>query len=465
MADIKPFRGIRYNPAVAGSLGLNVSPPFDMITPALQRDLYERSHYNIVRLELARRRLGGDPYTSAAESQRRWMGAGALTRDEEPSVYVTEESFSFRGNEYVRRGVIAAVRIEEYDRNVVLPHEYTRQEWVLDRVRLMGVAGYNYSSLLVLFRDDLRSTVGGILRAVAGGKPTATAAPPDMPELRMWRLSDPGTIEVLANSFADNQLFIADGHHRYEAALRFRSRVRSEREVDPGESINYRMMMLVSVSEPGLVTRGYHRTVQNASDSELSTITSLLRERTTLTKWGHGDATAATQFADSLSNMSGDEAVFGVYGLEKGVCHVARLEPAPPSANELERSEYSRLHELLFRQTVSPEREAEIVSFSYEPRAGHGGCGRRRGPACHHHAPGPDVGVHGHRHPRLASSAEGHQLPPKTIRRLGYTVTRRSALNYGLPPENPVRIGLLWVEAATLDAARPGDTLKRRRHP
>ena len=86
----------------------------------------------------------------------------------------------------------------------------------------------------------------------------------------MWRLSDPGTIEVLANSFAQNQLFIADGHHRYEAALRFRSRIRSEREVDPGESINYRMMMLVSVSEPGLVTRGYHRTIQNASDSELS---------------------------------------------------------------------------------------------------------------------------------------------------------------------------------------------------
>ncbi len=367
MANIKPFRGIRYNPAVAGNLGLNVSPPFDMITPALQRDLYDRSEYNIVRLELARRRLGGDPYASAAESQRRWMTSEALTRDDEPSVYVTEERFSFRGKPYLRRGVIAAVRIEEYDRNVILPHEYTRQEWVQDRVRLMGVAGSNYSPLLVLFRDDLRSTVGGILRAVAGGKPTDTAAPPDMPELRMWRVTDPVTIEVLANAFAQNQLFIADGHHRYEAALRFRSKVRSEREVNPGESINYRMMMLVSVSEPGLVTRGYHRTIQNASSSELSAILSLLRNRTTLTRWGRGGANVATQFADSLSNMSGDEAIFGIYGLEKGVCHVARLEPAPPEANDLERSEYSRLHELLFRQTATPEREAEIVSFSYEP--------------------------------------------------------------------------------------------------
>ena len=367
MADFKPFRGIRYNPAVAGNLGINVSPPFDMITPALQRDLYERSDYNIVRLELARRRQGGDPYTSAAESQRQWMQAGALARDEEPSVYVTEERFAFRGNDYVRRGVIAAVRVEEYDRQVVLPHEYTRQEWVLDRVRLMGVTGYNYSSLLVLFRDDLRSTVGGILRAVAGGKPTATASPPDMPELRMWRLTDPGTIEVLAKSFAQNQLFIADGHHRYEAALRFRSRIRSEREVDPGESINYRMMMLVSVDEPGLVTRGYHRMVHSASEDELSAITSLLLERTALTEWGRADASAATQFADSLAGMTGEEAVFGVYGLEKGVCHVARIEPSPPAANELERSEYFRLHELLFRPTFSPEREAETVTFSYEP--------------------------------------------------------------------------------------------------
>ena len=367
MADFKPFRGIRYNPAVAGDLGSNVSPPFDMITPALQRDLYERSDYNIVRLELARRRQGDDPYTSAAESQRQWMQAGALARDKEPSVYVTEERFAFRGNDYVRRGVIAAVRVEEYDRQVVLPHEYTRQEWVLDRVRLMGVTGYNYSSLLVLFRDDLRSTVGGILRAVAGGKPTATASPPDMPELRMWRLTDPGTIEVLAKSFAQNQLFIADGHHRYEAALRFRSRIRSEREVDPGESINYRMMMLVSVDEPGLVTRGYHRMVHSTSEDELSTITSMLRERTTLADWGRADAGAATQFADSLAGMTGDEATFGVYGLEKGVCHVARIEPPPPVANELERSEYSRLHELLFRPTFSPEREAETVTFSYEP--------------------------------------------------------------------------------------------------
>ena len=259
-------------------------------------------------------------------------------------------------------------RIEEYDRQVVLPHEYTRQEWVLDRVRLMGVTGYNYSSLLVLFRDDLRSTVGGILRAVAGGEPTAIAAPPDMPELRMWRLSDPGTIEVLANSFAQNQLFIADGHHRYEAALRFRSRIRSEREVDPGRvdqlpHDDARVSRRARPRHPRLSPHGPKRVRRRAFDDHVVAAGTDDADGVGV----RADASAATKFAESLANMTGDEPAFGLYGLEKGVCHVARLEPAPPTANELERSEYSRLHDLVFRQTFSPDREAETVTFSYEP--------------------------------------------------------------------------------------------------
>ena len=115
MADVRPFRGIHYNPARAGDLGLNVSPPFDMITAALQRDLYERSAYNIVRLELSRRGLGGDPYANAAETQRQWLDSGVLERDDRPSMYVTEETFEFRGQSCTRRGLIAAVRVEEID--------------------------------------------------------------------------------------------------------------------------------------------------------------------------------------------------------------------------------------------------------------------------------------------------------------------------------------------------------------
>ena len=371
MAEVKPFRGIRYNTSVAGNLGLNVCPPFDMITMAFQEQLYRRSGYNLVRLELARRGLDArDPHASAAETHREWMSSGALVRDEEPSMYVTEESFSFQGRDYVRRGVIAAVRTEEYDRHVVLPHENTLEQWVSDRMRLMTLARFNYSPLLTLFRDDLRNTVTGILRAVAGGKPDAVATPPDMPELRMWQVTDPGTLATLTDTFSDHQLYIADGHHRYEAALRFRSRVRSEREIDPSESLNYRMMMLVSIFEPGLVTRGYHRILEGATGEERAALVSSLRKAAKLTRWEYNGSTidAVPGLLQELARAPRDGVAFGVYGLEPQKFHVARLPAAPQEANDLERSEYYRLHDVVISPNCTPEREEEILRFFYDPQ-------------------------------------------------------------------------------------------------
>ena len=93
MADIQPFRAVRYNFDIAGDVSLHVCPPFDVITPQLQHELYDRSPYNIVRLELARRGLSDDPYERAAETSQTWKDSGVLKHDEEPSIYVTEEEF------------------------------------------------------------------------------------------------------------------------------------------------------------------------------------------------------------------------------------------------------------------------------------------------------------------------------------------------------------------------------------
>ncbi|MSQ35047.1 MAG: DUF1015 domain-containing protein [Dehalococcoidia bacterium] len=382
MADVRPFHGIRYNSGRSGQLGLNVCPPFDMITPQLQKELYDRSAYNIVRLELSRRGMG-DPYASSAETQRQWLESGILTRDADPSMYVTEEVFAYRGQSYVRRGLIAAVRVEEYDRGIVLPHEHTRPEWVNDRVRLMGVARANYSPMLVIFRDSIRSTVSGILRAVAGGPPTDVAAPPDMHTLRLWRVTDPGTLEVISNAMAGAQLFIADGHHRYEAALRYRSRVRSEREVAPDESINFRMMMLVCVDEPGLMTLGYHRVIHQATFAELGALRGALADLCDLTPWvppagseeaGHGgeppqgvSPLAPQMFQDALGDRDGDEVAFGLYGFESGRYHIARMKAPPKAVDDLDGSEYSRLHSVIFRRALDPQREDETLMFFPRP--------------------------------------------------------------------------------------------------
>lgn len=372
MSEIRPFRGIRYAHAPndgAGDLALNLCPPFDVITPALQKELYERSPHNIVRLELARRGLTEDPYLSAAETQREWITTGVLRRDEEPSMYVTEETFGFAGQTMVRRGFISALRLEEYDREVVLPHEKTRTEWVSDRVRLMGAAQANYSPLLMVYRDDLRSTVGGMVRAVTGGPPTLRVEPPDMSALSMWRVTDPGTHQVLAASLSGSQLFIADGHHRYEAALRYRSLIRSGREVGHDESINYRMVLLVSVDEPGLITRGYHRAIEKPTGAELNEIKQLLLQYFKLEQWtppGGSSREVAAALTGVLGNRQESEVVFGVAGLEPGSFHIATSKELPQATDLLQDSEYSRLHDLLLNPAVAEGRRDDVVNVQHD---------------------------------------------------------------------------------------------------
>ncbi len=372
MAEIRPFRGIRYahSPESGGNdLALNLCPPFDVITPSLQRDLYARSPHNIVRLELARRGLAEDPYLSAAETQRGWMQSGILRRDDEPSIYVTEETFEFAGEQLIRRGFIGALRLEEYDREIVLPHESTRAEWVKDRVRLMGVAQANYSPLLMVFRDDLRSTVGGMVTAIAGGHPTLTVEPPDQSALRMWRVTDPGTQDVLASALSESQIFIADGHHRYEAALRYRSLIRSGREVAHDESINYRMVLMVSVDEPGLITRGYHRLIESATEDETARLKAELARRFDLVPWTPPDGSSsevARAFSDALDHRNGTEVVFGVAGLEPGQFHIATGRDLPQVENALEESEYSRLHDLLIDPSIAEDRRESAVNVQHD---------------------------------------------------------------------------------------------------
>ena len=372
MAEIQPFRATRYNPDVAGDVSLHICPPFDVITPQLQQELYDRSPYNIVRLELARRGLSEDPYEQAAETAHQWTESGALKHEEEPSIYVTEEEFEYQGQKLLRRGFVAAVRLEDYDQEVILPHEGTRAEWVADRVRLMTAAGSNYSPLLVIYRDDLRSSTGNLIRAIAGGKPTAVFNPPDMPQLRLWRVSDPGTISVLQQSLAQSEIFIADGHHRYEAALRFRSGVRAERELGHDESINFRMMLLVSFDEPGLITRGYHRVVESATDREFAGLVESFETKCELQEWTPPAGLTAVEqfetFATSLGERKGDEVVFGLYDREPGKFHIARMKSPPPTDSALENSEYSRLHSLIFRPVISEEREEEIIIPQHDAR-------------------------------------------------------------------------------------------------
>lgn len=373
MAEVRPFRGIRYAAASQGrDLGDYLSPPFDSITPAVEGELLGRSEHNIVRLELAPRE-GADRYGYVAETQARWESEKVLMRDEEPSVYVTEESFEYGGVRQTRRGFIAAVRLEEYDRGIIFPHEQTRGPWVEDRVRMMEATSSALSPLLVVFQDDIRHSVGGIIRAVAGGPPLETATMASGYSLRMWQLTDPGTLGVLSDLMRDSAIFIADGHHRYEAAMRYRSAIRARREIGSDEAVNYRMMHIVSIDEPGLITRGYHRVIHGATREELDRLVVRIGEVGEVENVSLGERGAmAWRPGDLLSAVGGrdnGEFVFGIYGMPGGfkIARVASVKTVGlTGADALERSDYRRLHSEILDVVFEKDRVDDVVDFEYE---------------------------------------------------------------------------------------------------
>tara|TARA_B100000945_G_scaffold57623_2_gene42710 strand:+ start:22123 stop:23403 length:1281 start_codon:yes stop_codon:yes gene_type:complete len=266
MAELFPFKGIRYNQKISGDLSLNVCPPFDSISSTLQRKLYDVSNYNTVRLELGLRGLDEDPYFSAAETQNKWIQDGVLIQDDSPSIYVTEEEFLYEDKIITRKGFICAIKVEDYSKRIVMPHEKTRDKWVEDRFKLMDVAKSNYSPLLCLYKDDSRETVANLVKSISGKKPYIDIAPDGLQKIKVWRVTDRGTISLICKKFIDSKIYIADGHHRYEAGLRYLSNIRSKREINSDESINYRMIQLISMNEPGLITRSYHRYLRMNSD-------------------------------------------------------------------------------------------------------------------------------------------------------------------------------------------------------
>ena len=261
MATIKPFRGCRYDPAAVGNLSSVICPPYDMIGPELKAELQQRSPYNAVHLEGGEQPDPVDPqagYQQAASLFQGWLAEGTLCRDDAPAFYVMRHAYDFGGRRYQHLGLFADVLVEDYDAGSVLPHEFTREPSVLDRVALLDACQAQFSPIMSLYRDsegDLRRILDNTIAA----SPDASATTPAGGNAEFWCISDADAQKTIVDAFAGRPVFLADGHHRYEAALRYR-RSRSEAEQsDDLAASNYVMMALVEFDDPGLLLLPYHR--------------------------------------------------------------------------------------------------------------------------------------------------------------------------------------------------------------
>jgi uncharacterized protein (DUF1015 family) len=270
MAEITPFRALRYNPRFVPDLNLVVAPPYDVISPEAQERYHARHPHNVVRLILSKEGEAGTPdhdrYARAARAFTTWQVEGVLDRDPVPGIYVSEQEFSLgEGHRLRRRGFMALVRLARYDEKIVFPHERTFAKYREDRLRLMRACPANLDPVFAVYPGP-DAPIRTILDRCMEMDPQVQLVDEDGIQHRMWILREPAGVAGLVRAFQDKAIIIADGHHRYETALTFRDerRVREKHpaEAEPPRPHDFVLMYLVSAEDPGLIILPTHRVIR-----------------------------------------------------------------------------------------------------------------------------------------------------------------------------------------------------------
>lgn len=235
-------------------------PPYDIISPREQQDLYERHEHNAIRLELAR---DGD-YAAAADTFRGWMKDGTLKRDDRPSFYVYRQDFVADGRRRRVAGIIGGLHLEEFGpRSGVLPHERTMEGPKQDRLALMSALPVNISPIYGIYRGG--GGIGPFIESLEH-RPTAARFTDAAGVLhRLWVVDQAGEVDMLAESVSAHTLVIADGHHRYETALEFHRR----RGGDEGAH-DAIMCFCVDADAEELVVLPYNRALRSATPADVA---------------------------------------------------------------------------------------------------------------------------------------------------------------------------------------------------
>lgn len=257
MAEIKSFKGLRFNSEKAGSIEELICPPYDIISEEQRKEYLSRNPNNIIRLELPK---GDNPYCEANKTLNKWLEEKILLHDEKDSIYIYEEEFVSGGVKRSIKGCIVRVKIEEFSKGVVLPHEETLSKAKEDRFNLMKATNCNFSQIYSLYMDSEHKILGRIDK-LSDCKPDCEAKDGEGIIHRLWIVDDKDEISKICKDFADKKLYIADGHHRYETALNYRNYCRENKLGNGGE--DYVMMMLVDMEHDGLVVLPTHRLVRD----------------------------------------------------------------------------------------------------------------------------------------------------------------------------------------------------------
>lgn len=368
MAMIRPFRGVRYNPALVEDFSRVVSPPYDVISPEQQTVLHLRSPYNAVHLDFNQ---DTERYTAAAARLQDWLVRNVLIREDEPALYFYRQEFGLPdGVKRQRTGVLAALRLEEFSSGTIRPHERTFEGAKKDRLELLRSCQTHLSPIFCLYARKEWS-LAQIAKQALARPPLVSLVDDKEVTHQMWNVTDPTVIAEVAKGLEQESLIIADGHHRYETALRYRQERSAQGRSNAEEPYDFVLAYLTNAYDEGLVILPTHRLLQDVTMPNLRDLRTVLQRDFRVAQF------ALEQENAFLTALRGPEAgrrigcmfagagYFWLLSFDDRATRNLRLSP------QLRSLDVTALHDILLQQFLGlpPEVQKQKLSYTIDAEA------------------------------------------------------------------------------------------------
>ena len=314
MVQIEAFKGLRYELGHVGALSKVIAPPYDVIGPELQDELYKNHPANVIRLILNRDEpgdeTGDEKYARAARALKQWQRDGVMQLETYPAVYVYHQQFEYAGQTFVRRGFMTRMKLEKLGDGNVYPHEETHSAAKADRLKLFNATKANLSQIFGIYPDESNQAQTLLENAILGD--TAIEATDHLGVLhRLWPVYDSKIISELAETMNPRPMFIADGHHRYETAYNYREQLDSAGLLTADHPAQSVLTMCVSMHDAGMIVLPTHRLFEGVAQYDSATLMQTLQDCFDVSTAGTGPAQAAAVWEQI--ELEDQQGMFGLY--------------------------------------------------------------------------------------------------------------------------------------------------------
>ena len=338
MPSVFPFNAVRFKNG-HGDVSQHIAPPYDVLDAKAKSKLLAGDHANVVAIDLPHvppKELGpAETYVAAAARYREWLSKGVLTRRNTPAMFAYRQTFAFGDKKHQRLGMACTVDVQPFGARAgggILPHEETFSGPKEDRLALMKAAAAQFSPIFGLHADEKGEAVGLLKKVVSGRPADMTGRMLDDVLHEVWTVDDPGAVAAYQKALAGQDVFIADGHHRYNTALNYVKHLESQGKVAADHPARRCMMVLVGMSDPGLVIGPTHRVLGGMKGYTFEAFSKAAADVLEITPAPQNIAGLEGAMKTAASLKPGAN-VLGLYDFATGACAVATVKGGDPLAS------------------------------------------------------------------------------------------------------------------------------------